>query len=252
MATPASMLPKARHLGAYSVDLAHRPEEIEECQRLRYRVFAEELGACLEDAGGGLDRDRFDAHCKHLLVRETRTGRVIATTRLLMQDDAQAAGAFYSEGEFDLAPIRALEGRLMEVGRTCVAAEFRRGSVLAMLWQGLAQMMVLHRIDYLIGCASIPLSHGDSYLRSVLEHLYAAHGAPARLRVRTRLPLRLPPGPTAAHVLLPPLLKGYLRQGALICSEPYLDLSFNVADVFVLLARDRLARRYRRHFVNRA
>lgn len=251
MATPASMLPKPRNTGTYSVDLAHRPEEVAACQRLRYRVFAEELGASIDDAGDGLDRDRFDPHCKHLLVRETQTGHIVATTRLLTQDDAEAAGMFYSEGEFELAPIHALGGRLMEVGRTCVDADFRRGSVLAVLWQGLAQMMVLHRTDYLIGCASIPLSYGDSYLRSALDHLYRNHAAPMHLRVRPRLPLRLPQAPAAEHVILPPLLKGYLRQGALICSEPYLDLSFNVADVFVLLERDRLARRYLRHFVNR-
>ena len=119
-----------------------------------------------------------------------------------------------------------------------------------MLWQGIAQMVSMHKVDYLIGCASVPLDHGDSYVNSVMQLLRDKHFAPAQLRVKPLLPLRLDAGTSAHHhVVLPPLLKGYLRQGAVICGEPYWDAAFNMADVFALLDCDRVAQRYVNHFM---
>jgi len=117
----------------------------------------------------------------------------------------------------------------MEVGRTCIHPDYRSGSTIAVLWQGIARMMVLHDVDYLIGCASIPLDDGGANAAAVMEPVTDAVG-----------PLRIPS-----------LLKAYLRLGAVICGEPYWDAQFNVADVFVLMDRDRIDRRYARHFVQK-
>lgn len=255
MATPCSAMPMAQgtlhRRNTFAVSLASTDAEVDQCLRLRYNIFADEMGATLHCTCPGIDQDRFDPFCRHLMVRDTETGQIIATTRLLMSRDASKLGMFYSETEFNLARILTLPGRFMEVGRTCIHHDYRRGAALAMLWNGIAQVTVLNRIDYLIGCASIPLNRGDTYVASILEHLRTHHWAPEELRVTPLIPFNAGDGATSSSVILPPLLKGYLRLGAVVCGEFYWDAAFNVADAFILVDRDQLARRYVRHFVNR-
>jgi putative hemolysin len=255
MATPQEALqqlaftpPGGRRL---HVRIAQDSKEIEDCQRLRYRVFAEELGARINGYKNGLDGDAFDHHCKHLVVQDRASGEIVGTTRLLTSEDAAVAGMFYSQSEFDLTRILCLPGRFMEIGRTCIHRDHRNGAALAVLWQGLARIMVLNEIDYLIGCASIPLAPGQDYASAVMSHLRRHCYAPEYLRVFPKVPLVCGAPAADATVQLPPLLKGYVRAGAMICGEPAWDESFNVADVFILLDRDRLDRRYARRFVNR-
>ena len=112
--------------------------EIREAQRLRYQVFAGEMGAHLHTPMPGLDYDQFDAYCRHLLVRDSATGQVVGYTRLLTAEQAQQAGGFYSQTEFDIRPILQLPGRFMEVGRTCIHPDYRNGATIATLWSGLA------------------------------------------------------------------------------------------------------------------
>jgi putative hemolysin len=235
----------------FFVSLAHSHEEVMECQRLRYRVFAQELGARIQCRIPGLDRDRFDSYCHHVMVRNQASGELVATTRLLLDQDAMDAGMFYSETEFELTPLLRLNGRFMEVGRTCIHPAHRKGLVLAMVWHGIARMVDLHRIDYLIGCASIPLANGLTYVAAVMKLLRQHHFASPEMRLQPRNPLPRLETAEGHPVSMPTLLKGYLRQGALICGEPHHDAEFDVADVPVLLDRDRIARRYRRHFMQR-
>lgn len=232
----------------FSVRLAEHHDEIEQCLRLRYRVFAQEMGARLSSNDEGIDKDRFDEFCKHLMVFDTDTGKVIATTRLLVSEDAKRSGFFYSETEFDLELVLNQPGRFMEVGRTCIDPGCRKGSVLAILWQGIAEAVVKHKIDYLIGCASISLSHGDTYISSIMQSLRKKHFSPNDRRVRPLIPLRVEKQEIDESISIPTLLKGYLRQGAMICGEPHWDAEFNVADVFVLLPCEKIASRYQRHF----
>lgn len=233
----------------YSVSIAGTKDEIEACLRLRFRVFAGEMNAQLNTQDQGLDKDRFDDHCRHLMVREEQSGTIVATTRLLTCDDREAIGYFYSETEFDLDAVLALPGRFMEVGRTCIHPDYRNGASLATLWQGLAQVTLEHDIDYLIGCASIPFSLGDDYLATVMHQLREQAFSPEHLRVTPHIPLR---GLATAKILdkaaIPPLLKAYLRIGAQICGEAYWDAAFNVADAFILVETKKLTKRYSRHF----
>lgn len=235
----------------FTVRLAGNEHESEQCLRLRYRVFAEEMGANLSPAVEGIDHDRFDDYCKHLMVFDNHSGEVIATTRLLLEEDAIQAGLFYSETEFDLHQILKQPGHFMEVGRTCIHPDFRKGGVLAVLWQGIATVIQEHEVDYLIGCASISLHGGDAYVSSVMNHLRKYHYSEENLRVIPRLPLHISNGVIVDDVVIPTLLKGYLNQGALICGEAYWDAEFHVADVFVLLSTKNLASRYQRHFAQR-
>jgi putative hemolysin len=237
--------------GSFVVTLATGRDEIRQCQRLRYQVFAREMGARLHSKIDGLDQDDFDEYCMHLMVMDTSTDELIATTRLLTSEAALRAGGFYSETEFDLTNIHNIRGNMLEVGRTCVHPDYRNGASLPMLWQGLARLVVMHNIDYLIGCASIPMSHGPLYVNSIMAYIRQNHFAPEAHRV---IPLHSLPANDAEdtmEVILPTLLKGYLKLGALICGEPSLDEDFDVADVFVMLERDKLAGRYVRHFINK-
>ena len=235
-----------------SVILAGTEEEIRECQRLRYDIFAKEMGAKLDTKVPGLDVDRFDNLCKHLMVRDNQTNKVVGTTRLIIGNNPQQKVHYYSETEFDLTNVLHLPGRFMEVGRTCIHPDHRNGSTIAVLWQGLARLMVMHQVDYLIGCASISLDDGGANAKAIMERLRQKNFAAADQRV---YPHRALPAPSTTHLgapNIPSLLKAYLRLGATICGEAYWDPDFNVADVFVLLNRDKIDKRYSRHFVQSA
>lgn len=236
----------------FSVFVADSAEQRRQCYKLRYDVFANELGAQVRGTEPGLDKDRFDDACRHLAVYDNHTNELVATTRLLDNHGHSQTGLFYSETEFDLSNILSDGCRFMEVGRTCIHPDYRRGAALPMLWQGIARLVVDSQIDFLIGCASIPLSSGDKYLSALMHHIRTKHYAPESLRVRPLVPLRLEEqGAMPDDVIPPTLLKAYLRQGALICGEPYWDAAFGVADVFVLLNCDQITSRYVKHFIER-
>jgi putative hemolysin len=231
------------------VSLAAGDDDVRACQALRYRVFAEELGARLESAHLGLDIDAFDDYCMHLLVRDSASGEVVASTRLLLDRDARRAGMFYSETEFHLEPILTLKARILEVGRTCIHPDYRNGGAIAVLWAGLARLVAMHDVDYLIGCASLPMADEGGQALALFDRLVPQYLVPPALRVAPRLPVTASRPTAGTAVPVPPLLKAYLRLGAQIGGQPCWDPQFNVADLFILLDRDRLAQRYARHFL---
>lgn len=234
------------------VELADAPKAVREAQALRYRVFGEELGAKLKPGEEGLDVDEFDDVCQHLLVRETRSGRVVGCTRLLSGANARRIGRFYSESEFDLGAIPRLPGELLELGRTCVSPECRQGAVIAVLWSGVAGYIQRHGIDYLFGCASVPLGENDCQAAAIMNRLRRQAMASEALRVSPRVPLL--GAELSDDVLdapLPALLKGYVRLGALACGEPCRDPDFEVGDILMLLSMRDVNPSYARHFLER-
>ncbi len=236
---------------SYVVALAQHEDEIRESQRLRFKVFAQEMGATLKSAADELDYDRFDQYCKHLIVRDRETGEVIASTRVLLDVDARRAGGYYSEGEFDMQPLIARCGPLMEIGRTCVHANYRRGAAIAVLWSGLAKCFELREYSRMIGCASIPMQDGGTEALSAFQWLVQHNLVINSFGVMPRLPLPaiagMPPAP-----MLPPLIKAYVRLGARICGTPCWDPDFNSADLLVVLDPQEIRSRYARHFLQRA
>lgn len=229
------------------VELASGPEDIRASQALRYRIFAQEQGATLENAEQGLDCDYYDDYCHHLLVREVNSGEVVGSTRILTMGDARRAGSFYSENEFNLRKLFPLPGNPIEIGRTCIHPAFRNGTGIGMLWAGLAQFVEFQRADFLFGCASISMNDGGAQAAAIMQVARQRYLSPEHLRVQPLVHL-LQTTP-AAKIDMPPLLKAYLKLGAWIAGEPCLDPDFNVADVFILLDMNRLDRRYHRHFV---
>jgi putative hemolysin len=234
------------------VGLATSAAEVRESQALRYRIFALEQGAELATPVAGLDIDRYDERCRHLLVRDLASGEVVASTRLLAEEDAESLGGFYSESEFDLAPILGTCGRLLEVGRTCVAPGWRNGATISVLWSGLAEVVAAGGFESLIGCASMELTPAT---RGLVTELQQRFGVPEPLRVRPRRPLPEAPLDSPSEGdgnRLPPLLKAYFRLGARVCGDACWDPDFHVADLLVHLELDQLAQRYGRHYLGRS
>ena len=231
----------------YSLSVGFAPSfaEIREAQRLRYDVFAREMGARLHTCIPGLDYDHFDAHCQHLLVRDTVTCQVVGCTRLLTGRRARRAGGFHSEKSFDLGPVSATSDRFLEISRTCVHPDYRNKATIAALWSGLTAFASEQGFDYLIGCVSIPLGR-DGGAQAIFAGLTERYMAPTHLRVRPLIPI--PRQDIVAHgdYSLPPLLKTYLRVGAWICGEPCLNADFKGIDLFILLPTEHLAHRYAR------
>ena len=232
-----------------TVALARSDDEIRACQRLRFQVFGLELGARLVSAASGLDRDRFDTHCRHLVVQDRNSGAVVATTRVLLHQDAPAAGGFYSETEFELEAVLSQPGRFMEIGRTCIHADHRSRAVLSLLWSGLARLVELHEIDYLIGCASLPMHGTGLQARALIERIAARYALPEEWDIKPLVPMPPVEGVVENALEVPPLLKGYLRLGARVSRVGCWDPDFDVVDLFVLLNRDDLEQRYTRHFL---
>lgn len=233
----------------FSVGLARTGTEVVEAQRLRYKVFAEEMGARLASADEEIDRDIFDNYCEHLLVRNNENNKVVGTYRILPPEQARVIGSYYSESEFDLTRLQHLRERMVEVGRSCVHQDHCDGATIAQLWGGLANYMLTHKHEYLIGCASIGMGDGGHYAASVYQKIHKLHAAPPEYRVFPRCPLPLESLNRTLDVSIPPLIKGYLRLGAYVCGEPTWDPDFNTADIFILLPLSRLNAKYARHYM---
>ena len=210
-------------------------------QRLRFQVFAGEGGARLTpppDTPPGHDADRFDAYCAHLLVRAVAAGEdrgeVVGTYRVLTPDAARRAGGFYSETEFDLAPLAPLRSRMAELGRSCIHPAWRTGGTILALWSALGEFMLQHGLDVAFGCASVDLRDGGHGAASLWRQLSQAHLAPAERRVRPLRPLALETLRADRNVETPPLIRGYLRCGAELLGPPAHDPDFGTADLPML------------------
>jgi putative hemolysin len=248
----------------FSVRWAASEQDVREAQRLRYLVFAEEMGAQLSPPAGtlpGLDADGFDPFCDHLMVSSVvdngpGAGRLIGTYRVLSPQAARRAGGLYIDTEFDLAPLSGLRRRAVELGRSCVHPDWRSGAVIMALWTALLQYMVQHRLDTMIGCASVSLGDGGQSAARLWGRLQHTHLVAPELRVQPRVEWK--PNQDAAldaaqrsfcAASAPPLIKGYLRCGARLLGAPALDAAFNTADLPMMLRMGDMAPRYRQHFL---
>jgi putative hemolysin len=235
----------------FIVQIASSGAQVEAAQRLRYKVFAEELGADIS-RHDGRDVDAFDSVCEHLIVTDQLRDKVVGTYRILPPWGAHKIKRRYSETEFRIDSLRPIAHQLFEVGRACIHPAYRcgtNGTVLARLWSGLGAYVRDNQVKYLGGCASVPLERGALNLGSLRAELMAKHLAPYEYRVD---PIRGLPNmgdPEGATPAIPPLLKGYLRLGAWVCGEAAWDPDFDTADFFVLLPVERIAARYARHFL---
>ncbi len=239
-----------------TVRLAHTPGEIEEAQRLRYKVFYEEQGArpCSEIKKQEKDFDDFDNFTDHLIVlNEDQV--IVGTYRLLRQDVAKKIGRFYSDDEYDLTNLVSSGQSLLELGRSCVLAEYRTQPVLNTLWQGIADYITDHKVDILFGCASFngtDIKDIEKQL-SYLHHFHSTDKAISPKAVNGRyvdmnIISKDEINERRTFVSLPPLIKGYLRLGATIGEGAVIDEQFNTIDVCIVVQTSLMTERYRKHY----
>ena len=235
---------------------ADSADDLRRVQRLRYQVFAGEMGARLHPVAGtppGHDADRFDDFCAHLMVRAIFPGEalheVVGTYRVLTPDAARRAGGFYSETEFDLGRLAPMRSRMAELGRSCIHPAWRTGGTILALWSALGEFMVLHGLDVAFGCASVGMGDGGHAAASLWHQLSAVHLAPPERRVAPLHPLAIGSLRKDLNVETPALIRGYLRCGAELLGPPAWDPDFNTADLPMLMTFDGLPRRHRRHFL---
>jgi len=250
-AAPAQLRPPA-----LEVAWASDQDDVRAAQRLRYRVFVEEMGARITVPPGtppGIDVDRFDDACEHLLVRTAAFGgsppEVVGTYRVLTPAGARRMGALYTEGEFDIRRLDPLRPRMAELGRSCTAPEWRRGAVILLLWTALAEFMQRSRLDYMIGCASVSVNDGGAHAANLWHTLRATHLCGPERRVHPRRPLPLDRIDLHGEAEPPALMKGYLRCGGKVLGPPALDPDFGVADLPMMLALSDLPSAYRARFI---
>ncbi len=231
------------HAPRFSARLARTESDLEAAQKLRYDVFVRELGGggALVDHENGLEKDHFDPYFDHLLlVDDARESAVIGVYRLLPGERAEAAGGFYSEAEYDLDPLRQSGRKLLELGRSCLHADYRGGSAMFHLWQALAGYVSDQGIEILFGVASF---HGTDVqaLAHPLSHLHHRHSAPDLLRVCSRQyqPMALLPESEVdrkrAMIETPALIKAYLRLGGGVGDGAYVDHAFNTTDICLVV-----------------
>lgn len=247
--------------GTLQVRLAATAAETDAAQALRYRVFYDEMGArpSREMAHCKRDFDAFDGVCDHLLVidhaRGVGAGSVVGTYRLIRRAAASARGNFYSAAEYDLTPILAHSGEILELGRSCVDAVARNRPTMQLLWRGIAAYVFHYDIALMFGCASLPGTDPDA-LAMPLAYLHHRHLAPPELCARA-LPERYVEmnriaaaaiDRTAALAALPPLIKGYLRLGGFVGEGAVIDHQFNTIDVCIVVKTDLVTEKYYRHY----
>ena len=247
MTTPANADPSFSKL---SLSLASTAKEVKEVQRLRYKVFIEAMGLDAMANADGLDRDEFDEHCDHLIVRDTRTLKVVGTYRVLGPNAARHIGRYYSENEFDLSRLQNIRGSIAEAGRACIHPDYRGGAVIMLLWSGLAAYMQRERCDYLIGCVSISLADGGRNASAIYRGFQDSVFSPLEYRVTPKLafPFENLGEGQDQDARIPALLKGYLRVGGWVGGEPAWDPDFNCADLFMMMPIANLDSRYAKHY----
>jgi putative hemolysin len=247
--------------GPLELRLAAGPDDIAAAQALRYRVFYDEMQARPSAEGAALRRDidPFDAVCDHLLAIDTSRppgpGAVVATYRLLRGSVAREHGRFYTAAEYDIDCLFGYPGEMLELGRSCVAADYRNRPTMQLLWRGIADYVFHHDISLMFGCASL---HGtDAAAHALpLSYLHHFHLAPPALRPRALDALYvdmdfIPADQVdqkAALAALPPLIKGYLRLGGFVGDGAVIDEQFNTVDVCIVVKTDLVTERYYKHY----
>lgn len=243
----------------FEVRLAQAPDDLRASQRLRYSVFVEELGGDgeLVDHENRLEKDHRDPFYEHMILidharEDLGDTPVVGVYRLLTGDRAEAAGGFYTAGEYDLDPLVSSNRPLLELGRSCLHRDYRGGEAMYHLWNGLAAFTLQNQIEVLFGVASF---HGTDIgaLAAPLSLLHHRHLAPEDLRARA-----LPAVYQSMNIvaedqidrvatvkMIPSLIKAYLRLGGFVGDGAFVDSEFNTTDVFLVLDTARMNDRQR-------
>ncbi len=244
-------------MSGFLVKIAENQKEVKAAQRLRFKVFNVEMKRGLSSSyESGLDIDEYDEVCDHILIIDKKKNEAIGTYRLLLRLRLKGEKRFYSEGEFDLRNIRKLKGEILEMGRSCVHKDYRRNSIVALLWSEIIKYIKEHRVEYIIGCPSL---YTDELLEinKIYTLMKKSYFAPEELRVWPRAARALKGirdnieiGREEKNIFLkiPSLVRSYIKVGAYVCGEPARDDEFHTVDFFMLLEVAKISSMYLRRF----
>ncbi len=246
--------------GQFIIKLAENNAEIEKACRLRYEVFNIERGKGLENSDtAGLDKDHFDDVCHHLVILDKENNQLVGTYRMQFGMNAIKHHGFYSATEYELSGIDKIASEAIEVGRSCVHPNYRSGTVVSLLWAGIAEVMRRSKMHYLFGCVSLEeINHSLGW--GLYDYFTNKELLNSAIKGKTKDNYILPAvdeqkitmysnDESLMRKKMPPLLKGYLRLGAKICSEPALDKDFGTIDYLICLNIHDLPVRYRKHYM---
>jgi len=253
--------PLGKTINGYEIKIANEHWEIEAAQKLRFNVFIESTTARANwhAETSGLDRDKFDLDCDHLIVIDRNhqsEPKVAGTYRLLRETIARRRRGFYSETEYDLTALKMFPGNILELGRSCVHPDYRGRAVMSLLWRGITDYVQRHGIDLMFGCASFS-GNDISAFSSALSLLHYQHRAPALWRPIASqgryISMDIIPedeiDTQQARQEMPPLIKGYLRAGGMVGDGAVIDTDFNTIDICLLLPTQSITEKYRRHYL---
>lgn len=258
---PPAGRPVDHRVGDLQIRLAESESEISAAQELRYRVFYEEMSArpTAAMAAARRDFDSFDPFCDHLIVIDRKkgvgAGGIVATYRLLRREAARRRGQFYSIDEYDISPIVAYDGEILELGRSCVDPDYRSKAAMQMLWKGITDYIMHYKIGIMFGCGSLPGINPAEHAVP-LSYLYHRHLAPPEFRPRAvasryvsmnMLPIEAI-DEKRTLVGLPPLIKGYLRLGGYVGDGAVVDQQFGTTDISIIVVTDRVTGKYIKHY----
>ena len=241
-------------VGSLEAFVATNEEDILHAQKLRYRIFVEEMGAkpSAQVVEQKRDFDKFDDWCDHLLVRDAEKDQVVGAYRILRRSQLPEGEDFYTQSEFNLDKMLSnFTGEVMELGRSCVDTEYRDRSTMQLLWKAIGEYIGEHNVELMFGCASFKGSDSKEHAKQ-LSYLYHSHLAPEELRASVREEFFKPIDLVAAEEIdgrrtvasLPPLIKGYLRLGGYIGNGAFEDYEANTTDVCIILPTENVAGKY--------
>lgn len=250
-------VPLSIQAGDFVVKTAESIEELNQIFSLRYEVFHKEYRKVSE--ASGLDIDQFDEKCDHLAVFDLKNQKVVGTYRLL---SSQFTDRFYSQQEFVIQSLLDYPGGKLELGRACIDRHYRTGTVMRLLWAGLAAYVRAVGAEILFGCSSLKTmnpveaaaafkslvdqGHVSQEFSVFAAQKYKMHGFQEALQgLNTGA---LPYDAEAAGKLIPSLLVGYLKAGGKVCGEPILDLDFQCIDFLTLLKTKDLNQSFERRY----
>jgi putative hemolysin len=233
----------------FRLSLAHSVEDLLACQRLRYLVFNCELNEGLAHSGhAGLDRDRFDLICDHLMVHDVTSGQLVGTYRMQTGYRAKGNIGYYSQQVFDFTPFEPIRGEILELGRACVHKDYRNTSALFMLWKGIAIYAARSNARYLIGCSSLS-SQNEAEGMALYQTLRDKYLVPPSLQTNPQ-PLCAcnPVGELPVPPRLPRLFRAYLDISGRLCGPPAIDRHFKTIDFLTLVDLHNIPERVRSRF----
>ena len=223
--------------GRYQARFAGSEADVAAAQRLRYLAFI--AGTDAEPRRDGLDADAFDPLCRHVLVEEVRTGRLVCCFRLLPLRDGGDIGMSYSAQYYELSGLSGFDGRMVEMGRFCIDPDVRDPDILRVAWGAMTRFVDEEGVEMLFGCSSFRGTDAQGYL-DAFAMLKERHLAPKRWLPRVKAPdvfrfarrLRRKPDPRRAMLTMPPLLRTYLVMGGWVSDHAVVDRNLGTLHVF--------------------